>query len=146
MKDAVCQGYGGPNWIKTKMVEGMNLSRKAVVLADMLVGTNTFIGVSALNTITTEIVKTMNKDVTLFTCGNPTLKFFDEVKAGGVRGVLTGRSGDPNQINNVLVFFGIFRGTFDVHASNTNEEMKAIAEGRLAGLADDDLSENYITL
>ena len=52
----------------------------------------------------------------------------------------------PNQINNVLVFFGIFRGTFDVHASNTNEEMKAIAEGRLAGLADDDLSENYITL
>ncbi len=144
-KGAIYRGREGLNWIKTEMAEVTNLSRKAGTLADMLVGADVFIGVSAPNTVTTEMVKTMNKDAIIFACANPTPEIFpDAAKAGGARVVSTGRSDYPNQINNVLAFPGIFRGAFDVRASDINEEMKVAAAEALAGLVGDELSEDYI--
>ena len=144
-KGAIYAGREGLNWIKTEMAEVTNLSRKAGALADMLVGADVFIGVSAPNTVTTEMVKTMNKDAIIFACANPTPEIFpDAAKAGGARVISTGRSDYPNQINNVLAFPGIFRGAFDVRASDINEEMKVAAAEALAGLVGDELSEDYI--
>ena len=145
-KGAIYQGREGLNWIKTEMAEVTNLSRKAGTLADMLVGADVFIGVSAPNTVTTEMVKTMNKDAIIFACANPTPEIFpDEAKAGGARVISTGRSDYPNQINNVLAFPGIFRGAFDVRASDINEEMKVAAAHALAELiSESELSEDYI--
>ena len=144
-KGAIYQGREGLNWIKTEMAEVTNLSHKAGSLADMLVGADVFIGVSAPNTVTTEMVKTMNKDAIIFACANPTPEIFpDAAKAGGAKVVSTGRSDYPNQINNVLAFPGIFRGAFDVRASDINEEMKVAAAEALAGLVGDELSEDYI--
>ena len=144
-KGAIYQGREGLNWIKTEMAEVTNLSRKAGTLADMLVGADVFIGVSAPNTVTTEMVKTMNKDAIIFACANPTPEIFpDAAKAGGARVISTGRSDYPNQINNVLAFPGIFRGVFDVRASDINEAMKFAAAEALAGLVGDDLSEDDI--
>ena len=144
-KGAIYQGREGLNWIKTEMAEATNLSRKAGTLADMLAGADVFIGVSAPNTVTTEMVKTMNKDAIIFACANPTPEIFpDAAKAGGARVISTGRSDYPNQINNVLAFPGIFRGAFDVRASDINEEMKVAAAEALAGLVGDELSEDYI--
>ena len=144
-KGAIYQGREGLNWIKTEMAEATNLSRKAGTLADMLVGADVFIGVSAPNTVTTEMVKTMNKDAIIFACANPTPEIFpDAAKAGGARVISTGRSDYPNQINNVLAFPGIFRGAFDVRASDINEAMKVAAAEALAGLVGDELSEDYI--
>ena len=144
-KGAIYQGREGLNWIKTEMAEVTNLSRKAGSLADMLVGADVFIGVSAPNTVTTEMVKTMNRDAIIFACANPTPEIFpDAAKAGGARVISTGRSDYPNQINNVLAFPGIFRGVFDVRASDINEAMKVAAAEALAGLVGDDLSEDYI--
>ena len=144
-KGAIYAGREGLNWIKTEMTEVTNLSRKAGTLADMLVGADVFIGVSAPNTVTTEMVKTMNKDAIIFACANPTPEIFpDAAKAGGARVISTGRSDYPNQINNVLAFPGIFRGAFDVRASDINEEMKVAAAEALAGLVGDELSEDYI--
>ena len=144
-KGAIYHDREGLNWIKTEMAEVTNLSRKAGALADMLVGADVFIGVSAPNTVTTEMVKTMNRDAIIFACANPTPEIFpDAAKAGGARVVSTGRSDYPNQINNVLAFPGIFRGAFDVRASDINEEMKVAAAEALAGLVGDELSEDYI--
>ena len=144
-KGAIYKGRESLNWIKTEMAEVTNLSRKAGTLADMLVGADVFIGVSAPNTVTTEMVKTMNRDAIIFACANPTPEIFpDAAKAGGARVVSTGRSDYPNQINNVLAFPGIFRGAFDVRASDINEEMKVAAAEALAGLVGDELSEDYI--
>ena len=144
-KGAIYKGREGLNWIKTEMAEVTNLSRKAGTLADMLVGADVFIGVSAPNTVTTEMVKTMNRDAIIFACANPTPEIFpDAAKAGGARVVSTGRSDYPNQINNVLAFPGIFRGAFDVRASDINEAMKVAAAEALAGLVGDELSEDYI--
>ena len=144
-KGAIYQGREGLNWIKTEMAEVTNLSHKAGSLADMLVGADVFIGVSAPNTVTTEMVKTMNKDAIIFACANPTPEIFpDAAKAGGARVISTGRSDYPNQINNVLAFPGIFRGAFDVRASDINEVMKVAAAEALAGLVGDELSEDYI--
>ena len=144
-KGAIYKGRERLNWIKTEMAEVTNLSRKAGTLADMLVGADVFIGVSAPNTVTTEMVKTMNKDAIIFACANPTPEIFpDAAKAGGARVISTGRSDYPNQINNVLAFPGIFRGAFDVRASDINEEMKVAAAEALAGLVGDELSEDYI--
>ena len=144
-KGAIYKGREGLNWIKTEMAEVTNLSRKAGALADMLVGADVFIGVSAPNTVTTEMVKTMNKDAIIFACANPTPEIFpDAAKAGGARVVSTGRSDYPNQINNVLAFPGIFRGAFDVRASDINEAMKVAASEALADLVGDQLSEDYI--
>ena len=144
-KGAIYQGREGLNWIKTEMAEATNLSRKAGTLADMLVGADVFIGVSAPNTVTTEMVKTMNRDAIIFACANPTPEIFpDAAKAGGAKVISTGRSDYPNQINNVLAFPGIFRGAFDVRASDINEAMKVAAAEALADLVGDELSEDYI--
>ena len=144
-KGAIYKGREGLNWIKAEMAEATNLSRKAGTLADMLVGADVFIGVSAPNTVTTEMVKTMNRDAIIFACANPTPEIFpDAAKAGGARVISTGRSDYPNQINNVLAFPGIFRGAFDVRASDINEEMKVAAAEALAGLVGNELSEDYI--
>ncbi|HBK25396.1 MAG TPA: NAD-dependent malic enzyme, partial [Clostridiales bacterium] len=104
------------------------------------------IGVSAPGMVTKEMVQTMNKDAIIFACANPTPEIFpDEAKAGGAKVVSTGRSDYPNQINNVLAFPGIFRGAFDVRASDINEEMKIAASNALASLiSDEELNENYI--
>ena len=144
-KGAIYQGREGLNWIKTEMAEATNLSRKAGTLADMLVGADVFIGVSAPNTVTTEMGKTMNKDAIIFACANPTPEIFpDAAKAGGARVISTGRSDYPNRVNNVRAFPGILRGAFDVRASDINEEMKVAAAEALAGLVGDELSEDYI--
>ena len=143
---AIYAGRDGLNWIKTEMAQVTNLDRKSGSLADLLVGADVFIGVSAPGTVTTEMVKTMNRDAILFACANPTPEIFPEdAKAGGAAVVSTGRSDYPNQINNVLAFPGIFRGAFDVRASDINEEMKVAAAHALAGLIpDDELSADYI--
>ena len=143
---AIYKGREGLNWIKEEMAEVTNLERKPGSLADQLVGADVFIGVSAPGTVTTEMVKTMNKDAIVFACANPTPEIFPEdAKAGGAKVVSTGRSDYPNQINNVLAFPGVFRGTFDVRASDINEEMKMAAAEALAGLiSDEELSEDYI--
>ena len=144
-KGAIYKGREGLNWIKTEMAEVTNLSHKAGSLADMLVGADVFIGVSAPNTVTTEMVKTMNRDAIIFACANPTPEIFPEdAKAGGAKVISTGRSDYPNQINNVLAFPGIFRGAFDVRASDINEAMKVAASEALADLVGDQLSEDYI--
>ncbi len=145
-KGAIYAGREGLNWIKEEMAQVTNLEKKAGSLADMLVGADVFIGVSAPGTVTTEMVKTMNKDAIVFACANPTPEIFpDDAKAGGARVVSTGRSDYPNQINNVLAFPGVFRGAFDVRASDINEEMKMAAARALAELiSDEELSEDYI--
>ena len=145
-KGAIYKGRDGLNWIKEEMAEVTNLDRKSGSLADMLVGADVFIGVSAPGTVTTEMVRTMNRDAIIFACANPTPEIFpDEAKAGGAAVVSTGRSDYPNQINNVLAFPGIFRGAFDVRASDINEEMKMAAAKALAELiSDDELSAEYI--
>ena len=145
-KGAIYQGREGLNWIKEEMAQVTNLEKKPGTLADALVGADVFIGVSAPGTVTTEMVKTMNKDAIVFACANPTPEIFpDEAKAGGAAVVSTGRSDFPNQINNVLAFPGVFRGTFDVRASGINEEMKMAAAQALAGLiSDEELTADYI--
>ena len=145
-KGAIYQGREGLNWIKEEMAQVTNLEKKPGTLADALAGADVFIGVSAPGTVTTEMVKTMNKDAIVFACANPTPEIFpDEAKAGGAAVVSTGRSDFPNQINNVLAFPGVFRGTFDVRASDINEEMKMAAAQALAGLiSDKELTADYI--
>ena len=144
-KGAIYADRDGLNWIKEEMAQVTNLEKKAGTLADMLVGADVFIGVSAPGTVTTEMVKTMNRDAIIFACANPTPEIFpDNAKAGGAAVVSTGRSDYPNQINNVLAFPGIFRGAFDVRASDINEEMKMAAAQALADLVGDDLSADYI--
>ena len=145
-RGAIYKGRENLNWIKEEMAEVTNPDGVKGSLADCLVGADVFIGVSAPGTVTTEMVKTMNKDAIIFACANPTPEIFpDDAKAGGARVVSTGRSDYPNQINNVLAFPGIFRGTFDVRASDINEEMKVAAAHALADLiSDDELSEDYI--
>ena len=143
---AIYEGREGLNWIKKEMAEVTNLEKRSGSLADMLVGADVFIGVSAPGTVTTEMVKTMNKDAIIFACANPTPEIFPEdAKAGGAAVIATGRSDFPNQINNVLAFPGIFRGTFDVRASDINEEMKMAAAMAIAGLiSDEELTADYI--
>ena len=145
-KGAIYKGREGLNWIKEEMAEVTNLERKPGSLADALVGADVFIGVSAPGTVTTEMVKTMNRDAIIFACANPTPEIFpDDAKAGGAAVIATGRSDYPNQINNVLAFPGIFRGTFDVRASDINEEMKMAAAKALADLiSPEELSADYI--
>ena len=143
---AIYEGREGLNWIKKEMAQVTNREKKQGKLADVIVGADVFIGVSAPGTLTTEMVKTMNKDAIVFACANPTPEIFpDDAKAGGAKVVSTGRSDYPNQINNVLAFPGIFRGAFDVRASDINEEMKVAAANALANLiSDEELNENYI--
>ncbi len=143
---AIYAGREGLNWIKEEMAQVTNLQKEMGKLSDVIMGADVFIGVSAPGTLTTEMVKTMNRDAIVFACANPTPEIFpDDAKAGGAKVVSTGRSDYPNQVNNVLAFPGIFRGAFDVRASDINEEMKVAAANALANLiSDEELNEDYI--
>ena len=143
---AIYAGRSGLNWIKEEMAQVTNLQKETGSLADVIKGADVFVGVSGPGTLTTEMVKTMAPDAVIFACANPTPEIFPEdAKAGGARIIATGRSDFPNQINNVLAFPGIFRGTFDVRASDINEEMKMAAAQALADLiSDEELNEDYI--
>ena len=145
-KGAIYEGREGLNWIKEEMARVTNREKRAGSLAEVLVGADVFIGVSAPGMVTADMVRTMAKDAIIFACANPTPEIFpEEAKAGGARVVATGRSDYPNQINNVLAFPGIFRGAFDVRACDINEEMKMAAAKALAELiSDDERSEEYI--
>ena len=145
-KGAIYEGREGLNWIKEEMAQVTNRNMEKGTLAEVIRGADVFIGVSAPGTLTTEMVKTMAKDSIVFACANPTPEIFpDEAKAGGAAVVSTGRSDFPNQINNVLAFPGIFRGAFDVRASDINEEMKMAAAHALAELiSDEELNADYI--
>ena len=134
------------NWIKEEMAQTTNPNMEKGSLADVIVGADVFVGVSGPGTLTTEMVKTMNRDAIIFACANPTPEIFpDDAKAGGAKVIATGRSDFPNQINNVLAFPGIFRGAFDVRARDINEEMKVAAANALAGLiSDEELTPDYI--
>ena len=136
----------GMSWIKEEMAEVTNQDCVKGTLADVIKGADVFIGVSAPGLVTKEMVESMNKDSIIFACANPTPEIFPEdAKAAGAAVVATGRSDFPNQINNVLAFPGIFRGTFDVHASDINEEMKMAAADALANLiSDEELCAEYI--
>ena len=136
----------GMNAVKEEMARVTNLQKRAGSLAEVLAGADVFIGVSAPGAVTTEMVRTMNRDAILFACANPTPEIFpDEAKAGGAKVVATGRSDFPNQINNVLAFPGIFRGAFDVRASDINDAMKIAAAEALAGLiSDEERNADYI--
>ena len=143
---AIYAGREKLNWIKEEMAQVTNLNKETGKLADVIRGADVFIGVSAPGTLTTEMVKTMAPKAIIFACANPTPEIFpDDAKAGGAAVIATGRSDYPNQINNVLAFPGIFRGAFDVRASDINEEMKMAAAQALADLvSDDELSADYI--
>ena len=136
----------GMNSVKEEMAKVTNLARKQGRLAEMLVGADVFIGVSAPKMVTAEMVKTMNKDAVIYAFASPTPEIFpDEAKKGGAKVVATGRSDFPNQINNVLAFPGIFRGAFDVRANDINDEMKLAAAEALASLiSPEELNEDYI--
>ena len=146
-KGAIYEGrQEGMNPVKEEIAKATNLEKRAGSLADMLVGADVFIGVSAPGAVTTEMVKTMKNNAIIFACANPTPEIFpEEAREGGAAVIATGRSDFPNQINNVLAFPGIFRGTFDVRASDINDEMKIAAAEALAGLiSEEELSADYI--
>ena len=142
---ALYEGNPNMNWAQQEIAKRTNLEKKQGTLADLLVGADVFIGVSAPNLVTPEMVSTMNRDAIVFACANPTPEIFpDDAKAGGAAVVATGRSDYPNQINNVLAFPGIFRGALDARASDINDAMKIAAAHALAELVGDDLSADYI--
>ena len=134
------------NPAKQEIADMTNPQRRQGSLAEVLKGADVFIGVSAPGVVTTDMVKTMNRDAIIFACANPTPEIFPEdAKAGGAAVISTGRSDYPNQINNVLAFPGISRGALDVRASDINDEMKIAAANALAGLiSDEELSADYI--
>ena len=143
---AIYEGRENLSWIKQEMALVTNRQKETGKLADVIRGADVFIGVSAPGTVTTEMVKTMAPNPIIFACANPTPEIMpEEAKAGGAAVIATGRSDFPNQINNVLAFPGIFRGTFDVRASDINEEMKMAAARALAELvSEEELSTEYI--
>ena len=142
---AIYVGREGLNWIKAEMAQVTNLERRRGTLADMLVGSDILIGVSAPGAVTTEMVRSMAPGAIIFACANPTPEIFpDDAKAGGAAVVATGRSDYPNQINNVLAFPGIFRGALDARASDINDTMKLAAARALSSLVGEDLSADYI--
>ena len=143
---AIYEGRENLSWIKQEMALVTNRQKETGKLADVIRGADVFIGVSAPGTVTTEMVKTMAPNPIIFACANPTPEIMpEEAKTGGAAVIATGRSDFPNQINNVLAFPGIFRGTFDVRASDINEEMKMAAARALAELvSEEELSAEYI--
>ncbi len=142
----ICEERANLNWIKEEMSRITNRKKLSGDLSKALSGADIFIGVSAPGTVTREMVGAMNKDAIVFACANPIPEIYpEEAKAGGAKIVATGRSDFPNQINNVLAFPGVFRGTFDVRARDINDEMKLAAGLALADLISErELSENYI--
>ena len=143
---ALYVGCPGMNWAQAEMAQRTNPDQTPSTLAEKLVGADVFIGTSAPGIVTREMVAAMNRDAIVFACANPTPEIFpEEAKAAGATVVSTGRSDYPNQINNVLVFPGVFRGTFDVRASDINESMKLAAALALAELiGDEERSADYI--
>ena len=142
----VCQGDPNNNPAQEEMAKVTNLAHKTGTLADALVGADVFVGVSAPNVVTPEMVKSMAADSILFPMANPTPEIMPDIaKAAGARVVGTGRSDFPNQINNVLAFPGIFRGALDCRATCINEEMKVATSFALASLIpDEEISEENI--
>ena len=138
--------YPALNWMQKKMTEVTNLSNESGTLADALKGADIFVGVSAPNIVTHEMVASMNKDAILFAMANPTPEIMpDLAKAAGAKVVGTGRSDFPNQVNNVVAFPGIFKGALEGHASQITEEMKLAAAKAIAGLvSDEELNEDFI--
>ena len=139
----------GEEWMnpaQQEIAEKTNKERLHGDLKDAMKGRDIFVGVSAPNIVTAEMVSTMADDAIVFAMANPTPEIMpDEARKGGARVIATGRSDFPNQINNVLVFPGVFRGAFDVRASDINEEMKIAAAKAIAGLiSDEELSEDNI--
>lgn len=136
----------GMNPVKCEIAKITNAAKEDGSLKEVIVGADIFLGVSAPGTLTKEMVQTMNEDAIIFACANPTPEIFPEdALAAGAKVVATGRSDFPNQINNVLAFPGIFRGTFDVRASDINDSMKFAAAEAIAGLiAEEDLNPDYI--
>ena len=143
---ALYVGCPGMNWAQAEMAARTNPDQTPGTLAEKLVGADVFIGTSAPGIVTREMVSRMNRDAIIFACANPTPEIFPEdAKAGGAKVISTGRSDYPNQINNVLAFPGVFRGAFDVRASDINEEMKLAAAMALADLVSpEELDENHI--
>ena len=142
----LCKGMEGLNWMQEKMVEVTNLEHKTGTLADALKGADIFVGVSAPGIVSKEMVASMNKDSILFAMANPVPEIMpDLAKAAGARVVGTGRSDFPNQVNNVLIFPGIFRGALEGRATAITEEMKLAAANAIAALVDDsELSDENI--
>lgn len=134
------------NWIKKEMLKTTNLEDKSGTLADALKGADIFIGVSAPGSVTPEMVASMNRDAVIFAMANPVPEIMpDEAKAAGARVVGTGRSDFPNQVNNVIVFPGVFKGALEGRAEQITEEMKLAAAEAVAGLiTDEELNEDYI--
>ena len=143
---AIYAGKPENNPAQEEMAKITNLEHKSGSLADILRGADVFVGVSAPNIVSAEMVSTMAKDAIVFPMANPTPEIMpDEAKKGGARIIGTGRSDYPNQINNVLAFPGIFRGALDCRASQINEEMKVATSHALASLIpDDELNEENI--
>ena len=138
--------YPNLNWMQQKMTEVTNLENAKGTLADALKGADIFVGVSAPNIVTAEMVSSMNKDSILFAMANPVPEIMPDVaKAAGARVVGTGRSDFPNQINNVVAFPGIFKGALEGRAAQITEEMKLAAAEALAGLvSDEELNDDFI--
>lgn len=143
---AIYAGREGLDASKAAMAEVTNLEKTKGTIKDVLVGADVFVGLSAPNCVTPEMVKTMNKDAIVFAMANPVPEITpDLAKEGGAAVIGTGRSDFPNQVNNVLAFPGIFRGALDVRASDINEEMKAAAAYAIASLvSDSELNAEYI--
>lgn len=140
------KSYPNLNWMQQKMTEVTNLENKSGTLADALIGTDIFVGVSAPNLVSKEMAASMNKDAIIFAMANPTPEIMPtDAKAAGVKVIGTGRSDFPNQINNVVAFPGIFKGALEGRASQITEEMKLAAAKAIAGLVrDEELNENFI--
>ena len=138
--------YPNLNWMQKKMTEVTNLENASGTLEDALRGADIFVGVSAPNIVTSEMVSSMNKDAILFAMANPVPEIMPDVaKAAGAKVVGTGRSDFPNQVNNVIAFPGIFRGALEAHATQITEEMKLAAAEALAALvSDEELNEDFI--
>ncbi len=143
---ALCPGEEWMNPAQKQMAEVTNKHHQRGPLKEIIKGKDIFIGVSAPNLVTAEMVSTMAKDAIVFAMANPTPEIMpDQAKAGGARVIATGRSDFPNQINNVLVFPGIFRGALDVRATDITEEMKLAASRAIASLiTPEELNEEYI--
>ena len=138
--------YPDLNWMQQKMTEVTNLEKQTGTLADALRGADIFVGVSAPNIVSAEMVASMNKDAILFAMANPVPEIMPDVaKAAGAKVVGTGRSDFPNQVNNVIAFPGIFKGALEGHARQITEEMKLAAAKAIADLvSDEELNEDFI--
>ena len=145
-KGALCPGEDWMNPAQAEMAEKTNKDKQTGPLAEIIKGKDVFIGVSAPNIVTAEMVSTMADDAIIFAMANPTPEIMpDEAKKGGAKVIATGRSDFPNQINNVLVFPGIFRGALDARASQITESMKMAAARAIAGIiTEEELNDEYI--